>query len=219
MSLQLKNNDNNKFYVPIHQFDPKIDRPAVPTRGKAIAGSVPRPNAPKRVLPWVLACLLLPACNTLPPPDTATVAIAAPAGKPFLGIAFRKHPLDAYGRPGDFGYQLTRVLPDSAAAHAELRAEDIILRYDGRQVGSKDREADFSNYLAKEKHIGETLSLSILRPDTAITAQLNGKELRLHSTDDVGGLLARLAPVSELRLQVRFTTADQTSHPDSGRAQ
>ena len=74
--------------------------------------------------------------------------------KPFLGIRVGE------GNPDVEGTQVAEVIPESPAAAAGVKKDDVIVGLDGRKV------TDFESLRAilHEKHIGEKVLLSVKRP-------------------------------------------------------
>jgi membrane-associated protease RseP (regulator of RpoE activity) len=126
----------------------------------------------------VAACLLL-----LLSPVYAQKSERAPSSEekgPYLGVLFTSVSEALYDQlpqlPRKQGVLVTYVLPDSPAAKAEIRKNDILLKYDDQKI--RDCE-DFANLIRSSK------------PDRKLTLQLlrGGKELSVEATLELGPAL------------------------------
>lgn len=84
------------------------------------------------------------------------------ATRTWLGIS--THPVEASLRehlelPEGFGIQVVEVMPDSPAAKAGLRGNDVVVRFDDQRLISPDH----LSLLVREKHSGDHATLSLIR--------------------------------------------------------
>lgn len=101
---------------------------------------------------------------------------AGETDKPFLGISYRPvSSISSANIEGTNGLFVVRVLPDSAAQIAGIKAGDIIVSYDSRTF-AKIASPDFAEYIQSQKQVGDLLSLIVLRPITSIRAWKDGRD-------------------------------------------
>jgi hypothetical protein len=126
----------------------------------------------------VAACLLV-----FLSPVNAQKSERAPANEekgPYLGVLFTSVSEALYDQlpqlPRKQGVLVTYVLPESPAAKAEIRKNDILLKYDDQKI--RDCE-DFANLIRNSK------------PDRKLTLQLvrGGKEMSVEATLELGPAL------------------------------
>ena len=74
----------------------------------------------------------------------------------------------------DRGVEVVEVVPGAPAAHAGLRAEDLIVAVDGEPIGGVD---DLQRLMGEER-IGRRVELSVVRGGSARTVAVTPEELR-----------------------------------------
>jgi hypothetical protein len=89
----------------------------------------------------------------------------------WLGIS--THPIDPslrehLGIPGGFGIQVVEVMPDSPAAKAGLRANDVLVRLDDQRLISPEH----LSVLVRSMKTGETVSLALIRKGREETVEV-----------------------------------------------
>jgi C-terminal processing protease CtpA/Prc len=97
----------------------------------------------------------------------------------FLGALFSPVPEARHGqRPRQSGVLVTHVLPDSPAAQADLRRDDVLLRYDGEVI----RDCEHLARLIQRDRPGRTVRLALLRDGRETTTPVTlglGPALRI----------------------------------------
>ena len=92
--------------------------------------------------------------------------------KAFLGIAHRVVDLSTNEHATEkTAYQITFIIPDSAAQRAGLLKDDFILRYDDISLDSittSVRQSALRNYLFEHKSVGEHIDLKIMRYESLV---------------------------------------------------
>lgn len=94
----------------------------------------------------------------------------------YLGIAGGRRPLPPFARERtqlDVGLEIAEVMPESPAAAARLRPEDIILRIDGTPVA----DATTLQRLMDEHAIGRPVGLEVLRHGALLTIEVTPSDL------------------------------------------
>lgn len=97
-----------------------------------------------------------------------------------LGVQFQKiGPLDQFPNlQGQYGVKVVRVVFDSAADKAGLRAGDIIFGYDGQtfaQVEPGKVQSTFRNYIKKQKKVGQKMVLRLVRTESLMSGEVAGQ--------------------------------------------
>jgi C-terminal processing protease CtpA/Prc len=109
----------------------------------------------KKYTAWLASGVLVLALTT------PLVARAADTGRAWMGVFLQEYNdtlKEAMGRDQN-GVLVSRVVPDGPAEAAGLRAGDLIVKIDGREVGSTDELTDLVN----DARVGETLNLDYMR--------------------------------------------------------
>ncbi|TFG37139.1 MAG: PDZ domain-containing protein, partial [Syntrophobacterales bacterium] len=140
----------------------------------------------------ILSLLMLIACVY---PEKCRESDAVHLEKtPFLGIGYRV--VSGFDKlPGvetNHGLRVAQVVSGSAAEKAGIKVNDIIIAYDS--VKLKDREESkllqsFGNYIKKEKAVGENISLTVIRTETAFEGKRDKEGLSIKNRDDIEDLL------------------------------
>lgn len=98
------------------------------------------------------------------------------------------------------GIMLTSIVPDSPAAHAELRAGDVILKVDDKEIQNAD---DFT-WSLDQAGPSSSVQFTVARPDRPVAEALNVK------------LSSMLDPAAGFGFRNRFPTAKGLSLIDQG---
>ncbi|MEL7060523.1 MAG: tetratricopeptide repeat protein [Acidobacteriota bacterium] len=98
-------------------------------------------------------------------PPGGSTASSTPSTRASLGV--RVSAVD-YGALGLRGLLVDEVVPDSAAARAGLRADDLLLRAAGQQIETRDDLAS----IAAARRPGDALEIELLRANRPVRVQL-----------------------------------------------
>ncbi|MBN2178649.1 MAG: PDZ domain-containing protein [Deltaproteobacteria bacterium] len=136
----------------------------------------------------IIFLFLLAACVQL---ETVRESVAVKSRtQPFLGIGYRiVTGLEQIpGMKAPHGISVARVVSGSSAEKAGIRVNDIIIAYDSINL-EKQKESEvlqaFSDYIKKQKAIGDEMTLRIIRTETAIEGRSNETDLSIANLADL----------------------------------